>query len=125
MNKNEESLGSPRHHPKSIGTGRRNTEQNETNLLCDGRNGMGKKKKTKTEGSGVTTQWPEHPQLVSNQCKEGGPMVKGFTKGMVWWRGKIAYFRFPVGDSFGEMLCWDGILPIKGGRRLGPLDTCQ
>lgn len=65
-------------------------EQNETKLVSNGRNSMGKKKKK--EGSGVTTHWLEHHRPVSIQCKEGGPTIKGFTEGVVWWKGEKSLF---------------------------------
>ena len=36
------------------------------------------------EDSGTTTLWPEHHQTVLNQCKEGGPTIKGFTVGKTY-----------------------------------------
>ena len=64
-----------------------------------------KKKRKKKKGNGATTHCPEHHQPIPRQCKEGGPTVKGFIEGVVWWRGKRAYFRFLARAFFEEMLC--------------------
>ena len=32
------------------------------------------------------------PPTIPSQCKGGGPMVKGFTKAVVWWRGENGLF---------------------------------
>lgn len=48
----------------------------------------------------------------------------------VWFDGGgggwEAYFQFLTSDSFkGNALLDDGILPKRGGKWLGPLDTCH
>ena len=92
-------------------------------MSSNGRNNI--RKKTKTEGSGRTTPWSEHHQTAPNQCKGGGPMVKGFAEGVVWCRGKKAYFQYLATTSFGRCFVGMTSLPKRGGRRWGPFDACQ
>ena len=54
--------------------------------------------------------WLEHHQFVSTQCKGGGRMVKGITKGVVWWRGENGLFGIQLGPLLGSALL---------GRHLG------
>ena len=64
-------------------------------------------RETNTEGS-------EYHQPVPKQYKGGGPMVKGIQR--VWFGGgeKGVYIWFRAMTSFGNISCWDGILPESG-----------
>ena len=64
------------------------------------------RKKTKAEDGKASTEGPEHYQLVPNQYKGGGP-------------------RFPAMTSFGNIPCWDCILPKRSNRWLRPSDACH
>ena len=82
--------------------------------------------KTKAEDSKASTKGLEHHQPVPSQYKEGGPMVKGIQR--VWFGGgekKGVYIWFPAMTSFGNIPCWDGILPKRSNRWLGPSDACD
>ena len=60
------------------------------------------------------TQRSGHHLLVPSQCKRGSPLVKGFRGCGLAIRRKEVYFEVLVETSFGEMPCWDDILPKRG-----------
>jgi len=56
----------------------------------------------------------EIPLPVPSQYMGGGPSVKRFTKGVVWWRGKMTYFRFSAMTSFKR--CFARMAPLPKYR---------
>ena len=78
---------------------------------------------TNTEDNGASTERLEHHQPVPSQYKGSGPVVKG---GVVWWwKEKGVYIWFPAMTSLGNISCWDGILPKRSNKWLGPSNACH
>ena len=81
---------------------------------------------TNTEDNGASTKGPEHHQPVSSQYKGSGPTVKGIQRAWFGWGGgKGVYIWFPAMISFGNISCWDGILPKRSNKWLGPSNACH
>ena len=51
-------------------------------------------------------------------------MIKGFTKGVVWWKGENELFLV-ARTSFGRYFVRMASLPKMGGKQVGTLDACQ
>ena len=52
-------------------------------------------------------------------------MIKGFRGCGFVVGGKLVYIWFLAMTSFGNIPCWDDILPKRGSRWLGPSDACH
>ena len=64
-------------------------------------------KKTIAKSSGTNTQQPKHHQLVPNQYKKSGPIVKGFRGCGLVKGGKEPIFSFQPGSLLGK--CFVGM----------------
>ena len=101
---------------------RQNMRQNETELICYGRNGVADKHRR---------QWSKHrragaPPTCTQPIQGKWAHSQSNSKGVIWWWGeKMVYIWFPAMTSFGNMPCWDGILPKISNKWLGPFDTCH
>ena len=63
--------------------------------------------------------------LYPSNTREVGPRLRGFRGCGLVVREKGIYIWFPVETSFGNIPCWDGILPKRSSRWLEPSDACH
>ena len=115
---------SPRHSPQRISTGKRDMPHDKTKLTSNGKNGVGMKENKSRKQCNKHTA-ARAPPTCTQPTQEKWVHIQGIQR--VWFgeRRKRVYFQFPARTSFRKILCWDDILPKRGGRQLRPLDECQ
>ena len=100
----------------------RDTQQNETELICYGRNDVADKYRRQWSKHRRVGTLPTCTQPIQGRWAHG----QGDSEDVVWWWGeKGVYIWFPVMTSFGNISCFDGILPKRSNKWLGPSDACH